>query len=423
VKKLKDSKKKLNVVIAIDDLHPEKGWGVEGDESVNKLISLNEEFGCKFVLFIPSNYHRNFPISEHKDWIDFWSRKEWIELAAHGHFHDRPFYFRHSSECEFYDLDYKEAQHRIDLCLNEWDKVGLRPKGWRMCGWDATQGSFDVVQENFEYIAGHEKSNSNIFFRNHKIFGHNTDIQSENLKLFNDFEDFVYFQSHINGKSNKNTWSDENYLKFKKTLKSILNQRKVNFVTYNEIISRKLLYSRELCETDLTWVNDSTQDQDDINSWLESRVKNSTKVLHIGTGNSSVATMFSKKIKLIDSVTVVKPEKRNADDLKLQNYQIFILDKYSDSLGNLPNRYNYILDNNITSYAESLEDVVKVFENYFYLLEKDGSIISHIKGLSYQYSGSNSRVNCLKSLKKLIKNLGAQLTLEGDIIKIKKTFE
>ena len=41
MKKLKDSKKKLNVVIAIDDLHPEKGWGVEGDESVNKLISLN----------------------------------------------------------------------------------------------------------------------------------------------------------------------------------------------------------------------------------------------------------------------------------------------------------------------------------------------------------------------------------------------
>ena len=137
----------------------------------------------------------------------------------------------------------------------------------------------------------------------------------------------------------------------------------------------------------------------------------------------SVGIKNRKKIKLIDSVTVVKPEKRNADDLKLQNYQIFILDKYSDSLGNLPNRYNYILDNNITSYAESLEDVVKVFENYFYLLEKDGSIISHIKGLSYQYSGSNSRVNCLKSLKKLIKNLGAQLTLEGDIIKIKKTFE
>ena len=181
-----------------------------------------------------------------------------------------------------------------------------------------------------------------------------------------------------------------------------------------------LLYSREFCENDETWINETTPDQEDINLWLKSRINDSIKVLHIGTGSSSVATMFSKKIKLIDSVTVVKSEKINADDLKLQNYETFLLDKYSDSLNNLPNRYNYILDNNITSYAKCLEDVVKLFKSYFYLLERDGSIISHVNGLHYKYLGSNSQVNCLKSLEKLLKNLGATLTLEGDIIKIKK---
>ena len=42
-----------NVTISIDDLHPEQGWGCEGDESVGYLEELNKEFGCKFNLFIP----------------------------------------------------------------------------------------------------------------------------------------------------------------------------------------------------------------------------------------------------------------------------------------------------------------------------------------------------------------------------------
>lgn len=227
-----NSKEKINVVIAIDDLHPEKGWGVEGDESVERLISLHEEFGCKFVLFIPSNYHKKFAISEHKDWVDFWNKKEWVELAAHGHFHQRPFYSQDLTECEFIDLDYKESQDRINLCLNEWEKVKIKPKGWRMCGWEATQAAFDVVQENFQYIAAHEHSNSHINFRNHKTFAYNTSIINQNLNIH---DGFVFFQSHINGKTNKNTWNNENYLKFKKTLNSMLETKTLNFLNYNEI--------------------------------------------------------------------------------------------------------------------------------------------------------------------------------------------
>mgnify|MGYP001476572836 CR=1 FL=1 len=53
--------KKLNVVICIDDAHPETGCGLPGDECVSYLHKLNEEFGCKFVQFIPSNYHGKYP--------------------------------------------------------------------------------------------------------------------------------------------------------------------------------------------------------------------------------------------------------------------------------------------------------------------------------------------------------------------------
>ena len=59
----------LNLTVAIDDIHPEKGWGMPGDECMEYLDSLHNEFGVKFTLFIPSNYHKHFPISQHKDWM------------------------------------------------------------------------------------------------------------------------------------------------------------------------------------------------------------------------------------------------------------------------------------------------------------------------------------------------------------------
>ena len=77
----------MEVTISIDDLHPEKGWGCEGDESVEYLQKLNDEFGCKFTLFIPSFYHKKYPLSEHKEWVDFWLDKDWVELASHGYYH------------------------------------------------------------------------------------------------------------------------------------------------------------------------------------------------------------------------------------------------------------------------------------------------------------------------------------------------
>ena len=94
---------KKNVTISIDDLHPKKDWGCDGDLSVAFLKNLWKEFGCKFTLFIPSNYHGKYPLSKHKDWVDFWRNQEWVELAAHGHFHlcERD----DIGECEFFELD------------------------------------------------------------------------------------------------------------------------------------------------------------------------------------------------------------------------------------------------------------------------------------------------------------------------------
>ena len=224
----------LNIVIPIDDTHPEKGWGIRGDECTDYLIRLNEEFGCKFVDFVPSNYHEKFPLSAYKDWIGFWKQFDWIELAAHGHFHKRTIVDERCRECEFIELDYESAKNRLEDSLQEWDKVGIKPKGWRMPGWLATQGSFDAVTEYFNYIAIHGNLNDNIKLNSIKVFKGENPIH--NASTLNIDGDNLYFQSHIAGKYNQNNWNEQNYQYFRSVLNALLDQgHTLNYKTFSDL--------------------------------------------------------------------------------------------------------------------------------------------------------------------------------------------
>ena len=216
--------KELNVVICIDDTHPEDNWGMPTDKCTSYLHLLNQEFGCKFVQFIPSNYHGQFPISKNLQWIEYWNNLEWIELAAHGHYHDCR--SGGPGECEMTEHDYESAKNRLDMCLKEWNSVGVKPIGWRMPGWLATQESFNVVSEYFDYVAIHEYHNNQINFTNNiKVFkgADGIHVDGGNINLWNG--DTIMFQSHINGSTNENNWNTKNY----ENIKNILNYLKQNY--------------------------------------------------------------------------------------------------------------------------------------------------------------------------------------------------
>ncbi len=222
----------MEVVIAIDDLHPEQGWGYEGDESVKYLKELNNEFGCKFTLFIPSNYHNKYPISKYIDWISFWKSKDWVELSAHGHYHacERT----DIGECEFFELNTKEkAQDRIKKCISEWQSVGHSPKGWKNPGWLAHPESMKVIGKYFDYVALHEEHNHSFKWDAKMLFGHSgiheTDIQIRN--------NTIMFQSHIAGEWNDNVWNKENFNQFRHSVKYLLTQyNNLKFVTMYELM-------------------------------------------------------------------------------------------------------------------------------------------------------------------------------------------
>jgi len=220
----------IKVTIAIDDIHPELGWGIDGDECMYYLDELNKEFGAKFTLFIPSNYHNKFPISKYKDWIDWLLSKKYFELAAHGHYHmcER----NDIGECEFLELNTEQKiRNRLDLMLNEWIQVKHQPIGWRNPGWLAHPTAVHFLGQKFNYAAVHYEHNHNLQWGCKMIFGHDG-INETDIKLHNGN---VMFQSHIAGDWNDNVWNESNYEQLRLSL-NFLKSQGIQFNTIQEVI-------------------------------------------------------------------------------------------------------------------------------------------------------------------------------------------
>lgn len=221
----------LNLTVAIDDVHPEKGWGMPGDECMNYLHSLNREYGTKFTLFIPSNYHNKYPISEHKDWINWLLSLGYFELAAHGHYHQT------SNKDIWGEMEFAELQNpsditdRILLMQNEWRAVGVDPKVWRNPGWICSRQSNEQLRQIFKFAAIHYDHNMGLDWGTCKtIYGHDG-IHETDIKLHNG--NCIMFQSHIAGDWNKNVWDEENYEQFKLSL---------DYLKKNHILINKFMY-------------------------------------------------------------------------------------------------------------------------------------------------------------------------------------
>jgi len=219
---------KTNVVVAIDDVHPEVDWGCEGDEQIEYLDSLNEKYGVKFNLFIPSNYHDKYPIT--KEWVDFWKSKDYVELSNHGHYHACK--NEGIGEMEFFELSYGESVQRIQESLELWEKSGYKPKGFRPPGWGLTQESANAVSNYFDWIAGHTEINKGLSFGTQFFEGCDGINEPDSLSLYGNT---FMFQSHINGVHNENVWTEETYLHFEKVIEYLLTQYELQFVTISEI--------------------------------------------------------------------------------------------------------------------------------------------------------------------------------------------
>lgn len=221
----------LNLTIAIDDVNPKKGWRIFGDKTEKYLFDLNKEFGAKFTLFIPSNYHGEAPISEDKAWITELKDSGIFELAAHGHLHQTSDKNRFG-EMEFVDMNEYECETRVELLLEEWDKVNHKPEGWRNPGWVCQPYGPKYLSPYFKYAALHYQHNHNLKWGCKMYFGADG-IHEDNIEVHNN--DCIMLQSHIAGDWNDNVWDELNYQKTKHHLEFLTQNHNITFKTINEL--------------------------------------------------------------------------------------------------------------------------------------------------------------------------------------------
>lgn len=237
---------KYKLTIAIDDVNPSPKYRILGTPVEAWLRDLYSTFGCKFTLFIPSCYHGQWPISEHRTWINELVGCGMFELAAHGHYHQTSNPQKYG-ECEFLELQQRdEIQTRLHLIWEEWNKC-LHwediPVGWRNPGWLCSPMSAEIIASKFrrtgspknitkhplqrvalvsygrkivDYVALHYEHNHNLTWNGCKTFFGHDGIQVNNINVHN--TDMFMFTSHIAGNHNHNVWSRENYEQFKLSL-------------------------------------------------------------------------------------------------------------------------------------------------------------------------------------------------------------
>jgi hypothetical protein len=86
----------------------------------------------------------------------------------------------------------------------------------------------------------------------------------------------------------------------------------------------------------------------------------------------------------VDGLTVSQPEKELADSLQIPNYTVYFLSKYSrEFLTTIKNRYDFVVDNNLASFACCKYHFFRMFDNYLWCLRPHGRILTDQRGMDW----------------------------------------
>ena len=169
-----------------------------------------------------------------------------------------------------------------------------------------------------------------------------------------------------------------------------------------------------------------TQDQIEINNWLTSQNCFGKSILHVGIGNSSIAKLC-KDAAYILGVTVAENEKRDADKLGIDNYDVFLVNKYSEIFINhiLDKKFDFIIDNNLASFVCCQSHFLAYLAGLISSLSDNGAIITHWLGMQWILDqGSNSTEQCWALDEDKLKHISTiydlNLTRHGDVFVLKK---
>lgn len=136
------------------------------------------------------------------------------------------------------------------------------------------------------------------------------------------------------------------------------------------------------------WVDhtrdETTVDQASIEAEMDKMDLSGRNILHVGVGNSNFARRFAGRVNLIDGLTVSHNEKAVADSTGIENYTAYFLNKYSrEFILTLRNSYDFIVDNNMASFACCKFHFYLMLDNYVRSLKPGGSILTDQRGMDW----------------------------------------
>jgi hypothetical protein len=122
---------------------------------------------------------------------------------------------------------------------------------------------------------------------------------------------------------------------------------------------------------------ETTRDQARIEAVLDTMALTGAQILHVGVGNSKFAQRFASRVRRLDGLTVHQNEKTYADALGIDNYTVYVLNKYSrEFVSVLSHTYDLIIDNNLASFACCKDHFFVMLENYLSVLPPHGQILT-----------------------------------------------
>ncbi|NOT57107.1 MAG: hypothetical protein HOP18_21105 [Deltaproteobacteria bacterium] len=129
---------------------------------------------------------------------------------------------------------------------------------------------------------------------------------------------------------------------------------------------------------------DTTVDQLRIEEALAAMAWRGKSILHIGVGNSRFAQRFAAEAALIDGLTVCQSEVDLARSLRIPNYTVYFLNKYSrEFLLTLTNRYDFVIDNNLASFACCKYHFYRMLDNYLWAMKPGARILTDQRGMDF----------------------------------------
>jgi hypothetical protein len=136
------------------------------------------------------------------------------------------------------------------------------------------------------------------------------------------------------------------------------------------------------------WVDhtrdETTVDQARIEDAMEEMDLEGHQILHVGVGNSGLAKRFAGRARLIDGLTVSEAEKELADSLAIPGYTVHLLSKYGREFGvRVANRYDYVVDNNLASFACCKFHFHRMLDNYVWCMKPGGRILTDQRGMDF----------------------------------------